>query len=289
MKKSFAICLTCMFLFNGCALRMTSEPDKTGNLPNHTSKIEVMTLGTFHFHFPNLDAIQIDTGDQIDVLESKHQKEIEMITDKISGFKPTLIVIERQPSEQRLTDSAFNEYMLGNYKLKRNEGEQIGFRLAKKMGIKKLHCVDEWGVFNEKINNIISGLDTIEAKKFENYFYGNPDSAKRFIPEPVYKSKGILAALREANEDIRIKKDFGNYLIGLFKYESVPFDFTGVDFETGRWFNRNLRIFRNIQRIEARSSDRILVIYGAGHLNLLNYFFECSPEYTLVPANKYLK
>ena len=29
-------------------------------------------------------------------------------------------------------------------------------------------------------------------------------------------------------------------------------DFTGVDFETGRWFSRNLKIFRNIQRIERK-------------------------------------
>ncbi|MCS3161177.1 DUF5694 domain-containing protein [Bacteroides faecis] len=40
----------------------------------------------------------------------------------------------------------------------------------------------------------------------------------------------------------------GNYLIGHFKYESDKGDYTGTDFESGRWFNRNLRIFRNIQR-----------------------------------------
>ncbi|MCQ5078267.1 DUF5694 domain-containing protein, partial [Alistipes putredinis] len=58
-------------------------------------------------------------------------------------------------------------------------------------------------------------------------------------------------------------------------------------FETGRWFNRNLGIFRNIQRIESGPSDWILVILGAGHLNLLNYLFECSREYRLEDANNY--
>jgi hypothetical protein len=257
-------------------------------LTAQSTKPQVMTLGTFHFNFPNLDVTQIDKNDQIDVLNPRFQKEIEDIVSKISRFKPTIIVIERQPSEQHIIDSIFNQYLLDNYQLRRNEEEQIGFRLAKYLGLKKLYCVDEWGNFNEGINNIINGKDSIEAKRFETYFENNPDSSKRFKSVPIFKTKGILAALRQGNEEINIKKSLGNYLIGLFKYESRERDFTGVDFETGRWFSRNLKIFRNIQRIEANSSDRILVIYGAGHLNLLNYFFDCSPEFTRVKTNDFL-
>jgi hypothetical protein len=277
MKKNMKIFLTILLAF--LAAEVTAQPAET----------EVMTLGTFHFNFPNLDVAKIDKNDQIDVLNPKYQKEIEDIVSKISRFKPTVVVIERQPSEQHLTDSIFNQYLLDHYQLKRNEEEQIGFRLAKYLGIKKLYCVDEWGNFNERIGNIINGKDSIEAKKFETYFENNPDSSKRYITPPLYKSKGILAALRQYNEETNIKKDFGNYLIGLFKYESREFDFTGVDFETGRWFSRNLKIFRNIQRIEANPSDRILVIFGAGHLNLLNYFFDCSPEFKRVNTNDFLQ
>lgn len=252
-------------------------------------KTEVMTLGSFHFNFPNLDVKKIDKIDQIDVLEPRFQNEIENIVSKISRFKPTIIVIERQPSEQDYTDSTFNQYLAGNYQLKRNEEEQIGFRIARHFGLKKLYCVDEWGNFNGKIDSILNGRDSVEAKKFETYFENNPDLSKRFNIAPIFKTEGILAALRQANDEINIKKSMGNYLIGLFKYESKEHDFTGVDFETGRWFSRNLKIFRNIQRIETSAADRILVIYGAGHLNLLNFFFDCSPEYTLVRTNDFLK
>ncbi|MBC6489560.1 DUF5694 domain-containing protein [Flavihumibacter stibioxidans] len=254
-----------------------------------TPKTEVLTLGTFHFNFPNLDVARIDKNDQIDVLEPGYQSEIEDIVRKISGFKPTIIVIERQPSEQQYTDSTFSQYLSGNYQLKRNEEEQIGFRIAKHFGLKKLYCVDEWGNFNNRIDSIINGKDSIEAKKFEAYFENNPDAPKRFKIVPIFKTKGILADLRQANDEINIKNSLGNYLIGLFKYESRERDFTGVDFETGRWFSRNLKIFRNIQRIEAKESDRILVIYGAGHLNLLNLFFDSSPEYKLVRTNDFLR
>lgn len=254
-----------------------------------SAETKVMTLGTFHFNFPNLDATRIETKDQIDVLTPAYQNEIEAIVSKIARFKPTIIVIERTPGEQHRTDSAFNLYAQNNYQLKRSEEEQIGFRLAKRFGLKKLYCVDEWGNFTERINSIVNGKDSVEAQKFESFFENNPDSLKRFIHKPNFKNEGILNALRKLNNEENIKKDLGNYLVGLFKYESKEHDFTGVDFETGRWFSRNLKIFRNIQRISAGSSDRILVIYGAGHMNILNYLFDCSPEYDRVKTNDYLK
>lgn len=170
------------------------------------SKTEVLTLGTFHFNFPNLDVVQTSKKDQIDVLQPKFQKEIEAIVNKIARFRPTIIVIERPPSRQQQTDSLFNSYLSGNYALRRNEEEQIGFRLAKQLGIQKLYCVDEWGDFSERMKNIVYGRDSLEAKKFENYFEKNPDSLKRFVTTPLFKTKGILAELRQVNDEENIKK-----------------------------------------------------------------------------------
>jgi hypothetical protein len=273
MKSIFAL------LFSLAFMTVAAQPAAT----------EVMTVGTFHFNFPNLDVSQISKTDQIDVLSPEYQNEIERIVSKIAVFKPTIIVIERQPGEQRRTDSTFNQYLNNSYQLTRREDEQIGFRLAKQLRLSKLYCVDEWGNFNERIANIVNGKDSMEAQQFEAFFETNPDASKRYIDTPVFKKEGILAALRKANEEANIKKSLGNYLVGMFKYESADRDFTGVDFETGRWFSRNLKIFRNIQRIKAGASDRILVIYGAGHLNLLNYFFDCSPEFTRVKTNDFLQ
>jgi len=254
-----------------------------------TKQTEVLTLGMFHFDFPNRDVVQYDTSEQIDVLQPVYQREIEHLVERIAKFKPTIIVIERGPEEQAKTDSNYNSYLQGNYTLDRNEEEQIGFRLATKMGLKKLYCVNAWGTFNERVSRILNGKDSLEAQKFYDYFERNADSAKQYRVKHVFKTKGILADLKQLNDPQHIQKSFGNYLIGLFSYESTPYDFTGVDFETGRWFNRNLKIFRNIQRIERKPSDKILVIYGVGHMNLLNYFFECSPDYRLVNTLNYLQ
>ena len=101
-------------------------------------KIVVLTLGTFHFAFHNADLIKTGKEDQIDVLETKYQKEIEEIANRIASFKPTFIAIERDPGKQVKYDSLYHQYLQGKYHLGRGEEEQIGFRVAKMMKLKTL-------------------------------------------------------------------------------------------------------------------------------------------------------
>lgn len=98
-----------------------------------------------------------------------------------------------------------------------------------------------------------------------------------------------MQELRELNAEESLKKSLGDYLISIFKYQIEDNEFFGVDYTTGWWFNRNLRIFRNIQKIKTKSTDKILVIFGAGHMNILNILFDVSPEYNLVNTLDYLK
>ena len=252
-------------------------------------KIEVLTLGSFHFDFPNLDLIKTNTVDKIDVLDPKYQKEIEEIVERIVKFKPTIIAIEREPGKQAKYDSLYNQYLEGKYHLRRGEEEQIGFRIAKMMKLKNLYCVDSWGRDYEVLNTVLEGKDSLGNKNFMNYFNNFADTLKQYFPKRIFKTKGIRAELIQKNDSNNIKLDLGTYLIGIFKYETNDNEFFGPDFVTGWWFNRNLRIFRNIQKINAKPTYRILVIFGAGHMNLLNLFFNSSPEYKLLKVNDYLK
>jgi hypothetical protein len=139
------------------------------------------------------------------------------------------------------------------------------------------------------LNSVLEGKDSLENKKFMNYFSKYADTLKQYFPKPIFKTKGIRAELIQKNESNNIKSDLGTYLLGIFKYETKDNKFFGPDFVTGWWFNRNLRIFRNIQKINTKPTDRVLVIFGAGHMNLLNLFFDSSPEYKLLRVNDYLK
>ena len=253
------------------------------------SQTKVLTLGTFHFNFPNLDVIKTEAKDQIDVLDPKYQRELETIVADLAAFRPTIIAIEREPSLQGRYDSLYQSYLLGKHSLTRAEEQQIGFRLAKRMGLTKLYCVDTDGRYPQDVLDVIEGKDSATYKKFEAAFYNNSDSAVMFRPKSIFKTEGILAELRRMNDDASLRKDLGNYLIGPFKFETGGNAYFGPDFVTGQWFSRNLRIFRNIQRLGAKPTDRIVIIFGAGHMNLLNIFFKSSPEYDLVKTGDYLK
>jgi len=99
--------------------------DKTVNKDTPTSKeqevdtkqTEVLTLGSFHVKFLNLDIVKTDKSNQINILDLKHQKEIELIVNKLAKFKPTKIVIERQPEKQQIYDSIYTSYLKVEHQL----------------------------------------------------------------------------------------------------------------------------------------------------------------------------
>ena len=113
-KIAFILIMTGMFFIKGYAQRT-----------------EVLTLGVFHFDFPNLDMQQISEEDQINVLSPVYQKEIELIASKLANFNPDAIVIEHPLGGQQKIDSLFKAYLAGNHKLSKSEVQQLGFRIAK--------------------------------------------------------------------------------------------------------------------------------------------------------------
>lgn len=208
-------------------------------------KTEVLTLGSFHFSFRNLDLIKTNAEDQMNVLEVKYQKEIEDLVARIAKFKPTIIAIERDPDKQAKYDSLNHQFLLGK--------------------------------------------DNIGNKKFRGYFNKYVDTIKQYFHNPVFKTTGIHSELIQINDLNNIKSDLGTYLLGIIKYQTKDHEYFEPDYVTGCWINRNLRIFKNIQKISSRPSDRILVLFGAGQINLLNTFFYASLEYRLLKAIDYLK
>ena len=55
-----------------------------------------------------------------------------------------------------------------------------------------------------------------------------------------------------------------------------PGDWAGADL-IADWYRRNIRIYSNVVRLIDSPNDRILVIYGAGHLGWLRQQFANDP------------
>jgi hypothetical protein len=247
---------------------------------------EIMTLGVFHFAYPNLDVVTTADKDKISVMEEPYQSEIIAISKALCDYKPTIIAVEVTPDQQFTIDSLYSLYKNNQLILGKGEVYQLGFRIGKNLNLPTIYCVNDWGKLYDNVEELFK--DTSRAAKFEAYFLNSPDSIYK-TPISTKKVSSIINELNSLNEPDQIKERLSVYLLNPFKYEEQPGDFIGADFETGRWFNRNLRIYRNIQRIPHQADDRILLIIGREHLNLLNLFFNVSKEFKFVSPLPYLE
>jgi hypothetical protein len=55
------------------------------------------------------------------------------------------------------------------------------------------------------------------------------------------------------------------------------------------WYNRNLRIYSNLQHLAESPTDRVLMIIGAGHLPILRFIAQSSPELRLRETGEFLR
>lgn len=85
------------------------EKSKKTEISNTKPKLEILLIGTFHFRNfdPKLN-LDVSQTNEIDVLTTENQKELEEIKKKISEFNPTKIFVEFPHDEQNKLDSLYN-------------------------------------------------------------------------------------------------------------------------------------------------------------------------------------
>ena len=218
---------------------------------------EILVLGAYHMANPGHDIHNMQADD---VLSPKRQQEIVQLLAALKRFNPTKIAIESDPGGRR--PAQYADYLAGKYTLTANEIDQIGFRLAKELGHRAIYPVDVDGDFPyqrvvnyAKANGLKEKFDAIAARtdqrvKAQGAFLG---------------SHTILEMLQYMNSDSLVASDVAEYFS--FVPFGEPYEFAGADL-LAAWYQRNIRIYSNIRAI-ASANDRVLVIYGAGHLGWL--------------------
>jgi hypothetical protein len=80
------------------------------------------------------------------------------------------------------------------------------------------------------------------------------------------RSHTILETLLYMNDDSTTARAVASY----YQYVPLgePWEYAGPDL-VADWFRRNVRIYRNIVALAGSPDERVLVIYGAGHLGWL--------------------
>lgn len=280
------------FLAGSCISPVLAQ---NGKANSKDGRAQVMILGTFHFAYPNLDVIKIDKADQLDITSPENQRDILRITRQMARFDPTKIAVEAMPEEQSRLDSLYQAYLDGRYELEVGEEYQLGFRLAKQLDHPRVYAIDTWGNLDSYQKPGSKNFEVREdIKEHMQKFWAYLQSTSQAKSEAEKKQarnlpRSLYRIIQQSNQPEAIRKGHEHYFSETFQYEEQAYDYTGVDWYSATWFNRNLRIFRNIQRITESPNDRILVIYGSGHLALLQQAVDSSPTHRLVPAYKLLK
>lgn len=230
-----------------------------GSWAQSDARPEILVLGTYHMSNPGHDIYNLQADD---VLSPKRQQEIAQLIDVLKKFHPTKIAIEADVTSQK-AGREYSDYLAGKYTLNRNEIDQIGYRLAKELGHPSIYPVDVDGDFPHlrvvnyaKANGLGEKFDAMMADigaqmKEENDFL---------------HSHTVLETLQFMNSDAMAAKGIALYY-GYVPY-GEPWEYAGPDV-LAAWYQRNIRIYHNIVKLIESPNDRILVIYGAGHLGWL--------------------
>jgi hypothetical protein len=276
----------------GCSEKKKEEPNKTANSATKEiqstiktpssffpkEKAKILVVGTFHLDYPGLDEHKTTPEDQIDVLKEPKKSEIDELVNYIKLFNPTKIALEANPNWE--TMEKYKRYMAGEFRDERDERFQLGMRIASELALDTLYAVNSYSLKRDlyeqdslALNKLVGKIDWERGDPYWEYVENWFDYEDK-LPSRMH----LVDYFKHMNSRESHDYGYGLYLLGNFKTENNQ----GADNLSIWWYNRNLRIFRNIQGITEGPDDRILVIMGNGHAAILRQLFETSPEYEFV-------
>jgi hypothetical protein len=261
-------------------------------------KTDIMLLGSDH-----LAQLYRSGNPNTDALLPRQQSELAAFAKLILPYQPNMIMVEVLPEKQPQIDSLYTLYVQNKLQLEwlddgRSEVYQLAFRLAKQLGLSKIHCVNAPGGTSQ---SILDNGENINLYKEEgvalramvvdkvNALQENKLSLKDyliFINQPatyskIYRLRYITPARvingTFKNPDAMVDTAFinpkyiGAELISIFK-------------------NRDYKIYSNIVTTQLQSrAKRALLLIGAAHLGSLNSIFRDDTDYNVVDPIPYLQ
>lgn len=211
---------------------------------------EIILVGTYHFE-----------QDQ-EIIEQK-EKEIEELVDHLADYKPTKVALEWDLAEENELNEAYQRSN-GNYSI--DELEQVGFRLAKRLKLEKLHAVNWSGrISQDDVSNLHTAIQNSypDLLKFMDKLSENA---------PVISmNNSLIDSYKKLNDEESIKELEQMYLSFVNVTDSTGGNI-GFDF-LNKWMERELMIFQNILE-KSKSEDRMLLVIGSDHLWMLKNLFE---------------
>jgi len=287
--KKIAIYLFLLGLIFSCSTENKTEISKTEI--NSPSKIKVYLLGSFHF-------AQMDST--YNVLDEDHQKSIKQLCQTIANQKPDKVFIESQPEFefQNKYGKRFSAYKADeNFISKRkNEIYQVGFRVAKMLGHKKVYQCDNpgrYGMYYEKVlkyakeNNQMGYLNKTEKYTVVNEF-------DRVDGDSLRNVYTLYNYIKWFNSDIVMDTSHAGYITNYpqvgnkdyYNYDNIS-TLIGSQL-VADWYRRNIMIYTKMINQLTYNEDAIFLIIGADHVPTLKHLFNSNPYFEVVETKAWL-
>jgi hypothetical protein len=258
-----------LFSLAAAAVAFVSAPAMATDTP-----IQVMVVGTWHFANHNRDLINVESED---VRSPRRQAELERLTEVLAEFQPTKIMVERVAPDPDLIDPGYAVFTPATLMERRDETAQLGYRLAYRLGHRKVYAIDE----QPKLGGAeyfpfgpVAEFDRTRGRGdlMERVQTRGSAMMKDFAEKQ--KTMSIAALLAEGNEP-----GFGGGISPYYELLSVGNGEAQPGAElNAMYYMRNAKIFTKLASL-AEPGDRILVVYGAGHNYWLRHFASQTPGY----------
>ena len=228
-------------------------------------------LGTVHFDNPGLDTVKASVPA---VLRPVRQREIAQVVEVLARFRPTHVVVEWPIDGQSDLDRRYAEYRAGRYRLGANEVDQLGLRLAARLGLPRVDAGD-WNKmppgteqdFDYEVYAAGYGL----GNRLRSLVAAEQTDADRLdLP-----NTSVAAWLRAVNAPSAIDRNQRRY------FDYALLGEPGANW-VGNWYGRNLKIFARLVQVASRPDDRVLAIFGAGHVWPLTTYAERAGAFRVV-------
>lgn len=232
---------------------------------------EIMILGTFHFAYQ----------DAIDIGAAARQREITALASALEAYAPTRVVVEAPYAENDALAAEYRGYLeqAEETPSSANEIQQIGFRVARRLGHDRVWGVDVpldlWhdsiALFDEQYPGARSRLRRRWAVRHE----GGP---------ALDTGLSIAEILLAGN---RVDPPPNSELYARF-LPLVEGDVYAGALKLRPWYDRNLRIVQNFFRVMEGPDDRLLLVVGWGHVRALKQILDLTPQLCAVNPARYL-
>ncbi|MEO8933624.1 MAG: DUF5694 domain-containing protein [Xanthomarina sp.] len=240
--------------------------------------IKVLNLGTFHMGYtPDASTTEFDERDKENV------KQVHKIAQSIALFKPTVIIIEMEPSSNTEMRNTYQNYVETPTMKFDNptEIELLAFEVGRLAGTKRIYGIDFKEGYNYRIAEQINDPYGIET--YSKYLSILNALEKNYA----VNNSSVLEKLKLTNNP-KYKDILININADMLTHISTNGNAEGAD-EAAKFYHRNLVMYSNLNQINLSKDDRVFILMGGTHTAFFDMWLKRSPKYELINTFDYLK